>query len=76
MTMLTDLHDLSAAEFAQAIAPLQALLDAHHQRAEARAARWPSLTFSPATASPSRDALDHPLDRAVVGDSSLEGASL
>ena len=58
--------DHAAAE--RAIARCEALLQAHYARLAARKREpfRPSL----ATASPSRDALYHPLDRAVVGDSS------
>jgi len=71
MTMLADLHHLSAAEFAEAIAPLQAMFDAHHSRLAAR--KREPFHLSSATASPSRDALDLPLDRAVAGDSIDQG---
>lgn len=62
---LADLYDSNLAT----VERVQSLLDAHHQRAAERASRAASHTFSPAPASPSRDALGLPLDRAGAGDS-------
>lgn len=62
MTMLADLHLYeSEAERHAVCAEL------------ARMLRIAPLNLSLATASPSRDALDFPLDRAVVGDSIHQG---
>ena len=63
-------------EQARAVAHCEALLFAHYQRCEERAARYPSLIYSPATARPSRDARSHvPPASAVAGDLSLADAA-
>ncbi|MFK2876934.1 hypothetical protein [Rhodanobacter hydrolyticus] len=73
MTMLADLHDLSAAEFAEAIAPLQSLLDTYHaKRADARARFGQSFAGYRTAVPPCSDL---PLDRAVAGESPMEQAA-
>jgi hypothetical protein len=75
MTMPAEFRDMTEAQFQQAIAEVQALRAAYNQRSAERAARWASLTFSPA---PDADSLPrgNPLPAlAGVGDLSLEKAA-